>query len=189
MLDLFIVKDVRGRDAGLAAARGPVVADLVDRFQAPLCRYAYLLCGDAAEAEDLVQEVFARLLTGECEPAEIHHPVSYLQRSVTNLFLERGRRSSLWTRRVSGLFARSSVDDLADAAATRDQVRRGLRLLSERQRAVIVLRYYLDLGYEEIGQVLGCPATTARSLTMRALKRMRVSLRPVEEGAEDDHRG
>lgn len=159
------------------------------RFQVSLHRYAYLLSGDAGEAEDLVQEAFARLLVGESEPAQIRHPASYLQRSVTNVFVERGRRRSLWAQRVSSLLVRDSVEDLADEAATRDEVRRALKLVTPRQRAAIVLRYYLDLDYEEIGQVLGCPPATARSLTMRALRRMRVSLTPAEEGAGDDHRG
>jgi RNA polymerase sigma factor (sigma-70 family) len=187
VFDLFILRCMGAQRADPAPDRGAVVAELLRCHHAALYRYAFLLCDSAPEAEDLVQEAFARLVTGQADLERIQHPAPYLRRSITNLFLERARRHTWWIGHMASLVGRASVDDVAEGAASRDQVRQGLSRLTDRQRAAIVLRYYLDLDYDEIGHVLGCPSATARSLTMRGLHRMRVTLTAAEEGADSDH--
>jgi RNA polymerase sigma factor (sigma-70 family) len=57
-----------------------------------------------------------------------------------------------------------------------------LRRLPARQRAVIVLRYYDDMSEQQTAEALGCPVGTVKSLTFRALAR----LRELGVGASDD---
>lgn len=76
------------------------------------------------------------------------------------------------------------VDPRSDAGAARDltavvdrdQLEHGFRLLTVDQRAIIVLRHYLDLPHEEIAAVLGIPIGTARSRLSRATRALRAAL-------------
>jgi RNA polymerase sigma factor (sigma-70 family) len=68
-----------------------------------------------------------------------------------------------------------SAADLAVDAATSD-VRQALNRLPHDQRLVLVLRFYLDLSFDEIGRTLGTSAKAAKSRTYRALEQLR--LRP-----------
>ena len=63
------------------------------------------------------------------------------------------------------------VDDLAADAATRVTLARALAMLTRRQRAVLVLRYYEDLPEAEVARILGCSVGTVRSQTARTLAR------------------
>ncbi len=71
------------------------------------------------------------------------------------------------------------------AAPTHDDagaldLRTELRRLSHDQRLLLVLRYYLDLPYEEVAATLGVSVKAARSRTERALARLRLGMRPPE---------
>jgi RNA polymerase sigma-70 factor (ECF subfamily) len=85
------------------------------------------------------------------------------------------RRSRWWS-----VIRRSDApDDLVDStssidAATMD-LRRALYLLPHDQRFVLILRYYLDLSYEEVAQTLGISTKAAKSRAYRALLRLRLS--------------
>jgi RNA polymerase sigma-70 factor (ECF subfamily) len=58
----------------------------------------------------------------------------------------------------------------------RDQLERAARRLSIDHRAVVVLRYYLDLPHAEIAEVLGIPVGTVRSRVRYALQGLRAAL-------------
>jgi RNA polymerase sigma-70 factor (ECF subfamily) len=62
----------------------------------------------------------------------------------------------------------------SDESSTMD-LRRALYALPHDQRLVLILRYYLDLSYEDIGQTLGISAKAAKSRTYRAVDRLRLS--------------
>lgn len=175
---------MKAHESGRLTDSVSAAAEMLNQLRGSLYGYAFLLCGQPDEAEDLVQEAFARVLAAHTTLTSVRSPAAYLRRSVTNVFLERGRRTTLWNRRLPALFSPLRLRDPADDVAMRDQVDRGLRRLSNRQRAAIVLRYYADLDFAEIGQVLGCPATSARSLTARGLSRMRVNLNTDDGGRQ-----
>jgi RNA polymerase sigma factor (sigma-70 family) len=65
-------------------------------------------------------------------------------------------------------------------AGEQDAMWRALAALPERQRAVLVLRYYLDLPDGEIASALGCREGTVRSLATRAFAALRPVLRPTQ---------
>jgi len=128
-----------------------------------LVRVAYLLTGSEGVAEDLVQDVFARLAR---RPRSIEHPDAYLRSSVVNAARSWHRRRVLEIRHARpSLPEHASLDarELADA----------LDVLNVRERAVVVLHYYEGRSIDEIAQILDCPRGTAASLQSRALAKLR----------------
>ncbi|WP_410809631.1 SigE family RNA polymerase sigma factor [Micromonospora sp. 067-2] len=145
-----------------------------------LLRTAFLLTGDWASAEDLLQTALARAweawrrIDGDPEP--------YVRRILVNAY------ASSWRRRWRGELPTA---DLPEAAAVadpqtsiddRDRLWRALGRLPRRQRAVLVLRYFEDLSEAEISETLGCSVGTVKSQASRALARLRLDETLAPEG-------
>jgi RNA polymerase sigma-70 factor (ECF subfamily) len=134
--------------------------------------WAYLLTGDHARAEDLVQHAFAatyrhwRRISPESAEA-------YVRRAVLNAHLSWWRRG--WSRHEQ-LFGevpdRAGADPMV-SLEERDEMWAALAELPPRQRAVLVLRYYEDLPEAEIARVLDISPGTVKSQAARALARLR----------------
>lgn len=145
--------------------------EFVHEHQQGLVRYAALLSGSRAEAEDLVQDVLVRVYQ---RWGSLDGPVyAYVRRAVTNEYLS-------WRRRWSTRNIRPAGDDLPDRAhhdppyrERDDRLWRLLQGLPRQQRAAVVLRYYEDLADAEIAGVLGCTQSTVRSQAARALSALR----------------
>jgi len=151
-----------------AAARLPAVL-----------RFAGVLAGDRALAEDVVQEVLLRAHKRWSQISGLDRPELYIRKMVVNEYLSWRRRS--WRMIPGGLAA--DVDDrlTADHAlqhAERATLIAELGKLPRRQRAVLVLRYYEGLTDGEIADVLGCAPGTVRGYASRALATLRVELAP-----------
>ncbi|WP_182884912.1 SigE family RNA polymerase sigma factor [Microbispora sp. H10885] len=136
-----------------------------------MLRTAYLLCRDWGTAEDLVQTALAKAWLAWRRVGD--NPDPYVYRILTNT------HASWWRRRWRGeqpteVLPEPAVGDAADLFGFRDAVRRALAGLPLKQRAVIVLRYFADLGDDRIAEILGCSAGTVRSQASRALARLRV---------------
>lgn len=74
----------------------------------------------------------------------------------------------------------ATLNDSAAAMAERDAIGAGLRRLSLEQRTVLVLRYYLDLSYDEMAVALRVPVGTVKSRVSRALPALRAALEALE---------
>ena len=148
----------------------------VHEHQQALIRYAVLLSGSRADAEDLVQEVLVRIYQrwGELA-ASTGSLYAYVRRAVTNEHLS-------WRRRWSTRHIRSVGTDLPegehlDRRDERDErLWRLLAQLPRQQRAAVVLRYYEDLTDAEIAEVLGCRLPTVRSHVSRGLAALRSAI-------------
>jgi RNA polymerase sigma factor (sigma-70 family) len=150
-------REAHVQETARAGWEGVLEALVTERGDA-LVRYAYLLCGDADDAADLVQSglvaTFGRLRNGfALERAE-----SYVRRAIASAYLDRGRRATRW-RRIAHLQARpESVDSSDGTVDLHLDVRAQLDALSPRERACIVLRYYEDLKVDDIADRLGISA-------------------------------
>lgn len=138
-----------------------------------LLRFAYLLCGDAHLAEDLVQTVLARAYTKWSRVGTADRLEPYVRRMIVNEHLSWRRR------RASGEVVVAAPDDAerpdaAQAVVDRDQVWRLLATLPRRQRAVLVLRYYEDMTDAAIADALGCAESAVRAYASRALATLRL---------------
>jgi len=140
-------------------------------------RLAYLLTGDASLAEDLAHEAFIKV-AGRFQ--HLRNPeafAAYLRKTVVNLSMSHHRRKRVERNhlaRESSRPAATTVDP--PDVEVRDELRRALRTLPERQRAAIVLRYYEDLPEQQVAHAMGCSVTAARSLVFRAMETLRTQI-------------
>ena len=135
-----------------------------------LTHFAYLVCGDRGRAEDLVQDTFVSLYRRFGDHLPMAAPVAYARRSIVNAHVSAGRR-----RMVNATVLTAVPDRPIDAVDHGDQdaMWRALATLPDRQRHVLVLRYYADLTDPEIAETLGCRQSTVRSLASRAFEHLR----------------
>ncbi|MEU6851470.1 SigE family RNA polymerase sigma factor [Actinacidiphila alni] len=138
-----------------------------------LTHTAYLLTGDFHEAEDLVQTTLARVYT-HWHRVRPDTAEQYVRRALVN-----ANRSRYRKRRVVHLLQAALPESLAadggglGAGEERDALIDALADLPERQRAVVVLRYWEDLPAEEVARTLGCSVGTVKSQASRALAKLR----------------
>ena len=145
-----------------------------------LYRTAFLLVGNAAEADDLVQATLVRVITSWERIQRRDAPEVFARRVMINLAASRWRRMTSLSAIMRRLSPITDEPDLADAAVERDAMWRSIQSLPVRMRAVVVLRYYEDLSEIEIAAVLGCSTGTVKSQCSKALHRLRALLAPAE---------
>lgn len=167
---------------------------LVRKYQVQAVRAAYLITRDRALAEDIVQSAFLRAYEriGQFDTRRPFGP--WFLRSVINdavkVAARRERQVSLETDSDEEENDEASLaefladpgpgpDDLVEAAEVRQTVWVALGKLPPAQRAVIVLRYYLDLSEAEMADELACPPGTIKWRLYAARKRLRTLLRPL----------
>jgi RNA polymerase sigma-70 factor (sigma-E family) len=137
-----------------------------------MVRLAYALTGDPGHAEDVAQAAFAKAYAAWPRVLRSGDPDAYVRRIVVNENRNRFRK-----RRVPEHLTGFPLER-ADAQACvedRSALMAALRALGPRQRAVIVLRYWLDLSEAEAAAVLNCSVGTVKSQTSRALAALRKS--------------
>ncbi|MCW3818715.1 SigE family RNA polymerase sigma factor [Micromonospora sp. DR5-3] len=138
-----------------------------------LLRLARLLTGDEHRAEDLTQDVLARAYVHWRKIARADRPDVYVRRMMVNANASWWRRRSSRELAVDSFAEQAHRGDLGGEAADRDEMWRLIRALPDRQRAVLVLRYYEDLDDATIAQILDCSPVTVRTHAMRALAHLR----------------
>ncbi|MEU8567875.1 SigE family RNA polymerase sigma factor [Streptomyces pathocidini] len=145
-------------------ARGPV-----------LLRTARSLTANACDAEDLLQTALTKTYVA-WERIEDHRALDgYVRRALVNT------RTSQWRKRKVDEFACDELPepavvpapDPAEQQALRDAMWRAILRLPDRQRAMVVLRYYEDLTEAQTAELLGVSVGTVKSAVSRALSRLR----------------
>jgi len=148
-------------------------AQFVEARRRALLRTAWLLTGDWALAEDLVQTALVRSWPRWERIWGRGDPEMYVRQVMVNTWS--GWRRRRWrAEQPSGAVPDGPAGgDLAAEAALRVAVRGALGLLSDRQRAVLVLRVFDDLSEAQVAEVLGCAVGTVKSTMARAVARLR----------------
>jgi len=150
-------------------------AEYVTDRQAVLLRFATVLCGDGALAQDLVQDALIKAHQRWRAIAAMAAPEAYVKKIIVNGHLS-FRRKHARVRLVDEVVMPPSADH-ATGTDDRDALAGELARLPRQQRAVLVLRYYEGLTDAEIADVLGCSAGTVRGYASRALATLRIELR------------
>lgn len=149
------------------------VDDLYREHGAAAVRLGYLLTGDRARAEDLVQEAFVRILARVRRVRDPNLLRAYLTRTLVNLaknsYRSDGRLRAFIASGRGSAPATSALPDLE----VRDEVHRQLMTLPYRQRAALVLRYCEDRSEDEVADALGTSGKAVRSLVGRGLETIR----------------
>jgi RNA polymerase sigma-70 factor (sigma-E family) len=135
-----------------------------------MVRLAYGLTGDLGHAEDVAQAAFARAYASWGRVRRAGDPDAYLRRIVVNE--NRGRfRKRRVAEDLPGVLPEHGAPDAAPGSHA--ELLAALRRLGPRQRAVIVLRYWMDMSEAETAAALGCSAGTVKSQASRALATLR----------------
>jgi RNA polymerase sigma-70 factor (sigma-E family) len=135
-----------------------------------LIRLAYLMLGDRAAAEDVVQDAFFGLYRNWARLADPSGALAYVRSSVLNGCRTALRRRALGRRFTEYQPPSGSAEAAVLSREERQEVLRAVRRLPDRQREALVLRFYLDLPDPEIARIMGIRPGTVRSATHRALK-------------------
>ncbi|CAN5592576.1 SigE family RNA polymerase sigma factor [soil metagenome] len=156
--------------------RPPTDAEFSEFVQATwpsLYRTAYLLLGDRAEAEDLVQTALAKTYASWPKVRDVQAAPGYARTTLVNTATSWFRRKSWGNERPTEVLPeRAHHHDPSDRPAIID----ALAQLPPRQRAVIVLRYYEDLTVAQTAAALGIADGTVKSQTSEALDLLRLLL-------------
>lgn len=137
-------------------------------------RAAYLLTGNATDAEDLLQTALAKLMRVWDRVGVSGGADAYLRTVIVNTQASRWRRK--WRGEVATDVLPDTGVDPYPSSDTRDELRRALRGLSAGERAVVVLRHVEDLPEAEVARILGCSTGTVKSQASRGLTKLRTAL-------------
>jgi RNA polymerase sigma-70 factor (sigma-E family) len=139
-----------------------------------LVRLGYGLTGDRQLAEDLAQTALARAYASWPRVRRSGNPDAYVNKIMINANISRFRK-----RRVPELLTDAPPDaGVADGTGLRDDrsaLIAALQSLPDGQRAVVVLRYWMDLTETEVAATLGCSVGNVKSQASRALAKLRRS--------------
>jgi RNA polymerase sigma-70 factor (ECF subfamily) len=156
---------------------------LVIKYRDAVYRVARRMLGSHEDAADVTQEVFIRAHRALARFDGRSRLYTWLYRITVNLCLD-------WRTRLRRLPPADLLPDPAsvpvsadpelEAAETARAVARAVSALPPRQRAMVVLRLYQDLPYQDIARIMGCSEGTVKATMFAALRRLRRVL--VAEG-------
>jgi RNA polymerase sigma-70 factor (ECF subfamily) len=152
-------------------------AELVDRYEKPVFNIALRMVHDRNDACDVTQTVFSKTLENLRNFSSRHRFFSWIYRIAINEslnLLQNRKRQPLPLLEVQD--QGMSPEEKAQAGELRKIVRRTLMGIKTEQRAVLILRHYLNLSYREIGKVLDIPEKTVKSRLYSARQQMKCVL-------------
>ncbi len=179
---------------------------IVRRYQRPLFNYFLRSVGRPARAEELVQELFIRLVRSRERYVRTAKLSTWLFTIARNLTVDEARRQRFRRHRSldapgrrgdggegTALITRIAaeqvpVDEAADSPRVREQVLAAIDTLPEAQREVFTMRQFGGLSFREIAEVLEISENTVKSRMRYALEKLRdqlAHLRPEEKEAQD----
>ena len=180
----------RAREGDRAAFRV-----LVERYMKTIYAVALDMTGDHHDAEDISQDVFIKAfgaLPGFRGRASVS---TWLYRMTVNACIDRSRKKAWKAMKPKGTVldkdmhqqkqnysTLSHPENEMERALLQQQIRRALDGLTERERAVFVLRHYHALPLKEIADCLNVTVGTVKSTLFRAIKRLQGTLAPYIQG-------
>lgn len=167
------------RDDARGSAREPgsALERLYAQEWAPMVRLAHLLLGDSGTAEEVVQDALLGLHRNWWRLADRERGAGYLRRSVVNGCRSVHRHREVERRHLRAVAVPEEQPwSHPDRSAEHDRVVRVLRALPERQREVLVLRYWADASEEEIARTLRISRGSVKTHASRGLATVRTAL-------------
>jgi RNA polymerase sigma-70 factor (sigma-E family) len=162
-------------------AERPDLDALIREHHVRLVRLAYVCCGDAAEAEDIVADAYARAWP-RLAAGRVDEPLAYLRRAVLNRASSWRRHRAVVRREASRRRTEPRPEDTSARVGERGALLQALRRLPPAQMEVVALRFLEDLSEAETARQLGLPLGTVKSRSARALDALR---RQLAEGTGD----
>lgn len=168
-----------GTVASDAVDADALVAELFTEQSRSLVRLAGLFCDDRDAAEDLVQEAFIRLHRTADTIKDRAKAPAFLRSIVINLARDHNRRGLMSLRHRSTMHDPQNPPGCDDLTVGNDESRAVLaavRQLPDRQRACLVLRYYMELSESETAEALGISKSSVKTHCRRGLTALEAAL-------------
>ena len=150
------------------------ISDLLDKYSDMVLRIAYTYLKNRADAEDIVQDVFLRIIDKKPSFNDESHEKSWLIRATINMC--KNKVNMFWNKN------KCSIDDVQEFAVsdkynTDTSVFQAVMALGEKYRVVVYMYYYEGYSTPEIADVIGNNETTIRSLLHRARNKLKDMLK------------
>jgi len=169
----------------LAAGQGDLNAfeGIVLRYQKTAWQIAYRFLGDAAEAEDVAQDAFLKLLAAAPRYRPSASFRTFFYRIVSRLCIDRTRKMKpVYLDKVPDMpDSRPHASDRMASAERTAAIRRAMDALPSNQRMAIVLRHYEDFDYRSIAKTMGITEKAVERLLARGREHMRQNLANLPE--------
>ena len=160
------------------------LAEIYDRYSGKIYSYIYHRVGDGGLAEDLVGDVFVRMLEAvRSDRAWTTSLQGWLYRIAHNLIVDRFRRSGgrEHVELDEGWMATDNTSHSFETLFASNQLQQGMRVLTEEQQQVVVLKFVEGLSNTEVAEILNKTEGAVKALQHRALTALRqVVTNPVE---------
>ena len=137
---------------------------------------ARLILRDAELAEDATQEALVRAWRDLPTLRDVERFDAWLYRLIVRSAADVGRHRRRWRAEITVLSTEPAEPDRTSALADRDQLERGLRRVSDDQRTILVLTYYVGLSAADAADALDIPVGTAKSRLFYAIQALRAAL-------------
>ncbi|HET9913661.1 MAG TPA: RNA polymerase sigma factor [Anaerolineales bacterium] len=156
-------------------------ATLFEQYKNLVYKTAYLMLGERNEAEDALQEVFVQVYRSlsRFDPRKAAF-TTWLHRVTFNHCLNQSRRKHPFMLPLEDISPTLKSEFSGAELAEEEILQQAIGKLTDKQRAVVILRYYWDLPYAEIAQILDIPLGTVKSRIDLALKTLRKVLEEQE---------
>lgn len=166
---------------------------IFDRHYELIYRTAYSLTGSAADAEDIVQTIFVRLLSRELPPDLSRAPERYLYRAAFNLSLNaiRDKKRQVLSGNMEAFDTGHSPLE-ADGDLREQQLHEAIAALNPAAAQIMILRYVHDYCLSDIARMLGTTRSTVAVSLFRSRARLKkclpASIR-AQRGPESEQKG
>jgi RNA polymerase sigma-70 factor (sigma-E family) len=168
-------RTIADADLGTRTASGddPSFRDYVRSRRHALLRTAYLLTGNVADAEDLVQSALTKTYVAWNRIQDRSALDGYVRRAIVNTHISWWRRRRLEEYPTDEIPDQAVVDE-PESSEMQESLRRAIDRLPQRMRAAVLLRYYDDMTEAEVAEVLGVSLGTVKSTVSRAMAKLRI---------------
>jgi len=161
---------------------GEMLAVLFDRYQNPLFNFYCRLTGDRTASEDLVQDVFFRIL----KYRQSYRPGTpfraWMYQIARNARQDYHRKHPLSLSFEPDMSPAIVAADIADSEQQAALLHKALLMLPEEKREVLLLSRFQELKYEEIARLLDCEVGTVKVRIHRALRELRMLFEKLSSG-------
>jgi RNA polymerase sigma factor (sigma-70 family) len=165
------------------SGQGDMLGVLFERYQGPLFKFYARLMGNRTVSDDLVQEVFLRILRHRetYQPGTPFRPWMYqiARNARMDYYRKTPRHETFEPEMIPPVAPHDSAQQEQEGAL----LHRALMQLSEERREVLILARFQELKYAEIARVVGCELNTVKTRVHRALQDLREAFRELERGA------
>lgn len=154
----------------------PSIESLYQTYFQPLYRVGYTYLRNQEDTEDLIQEIFLRVLKGRIRLDDVSNPEGYLKTAVRNLAIDRLRQDNTHEDASSNLKIVSEHPLPLEQQELGQEIDKAISALPNKTRLVFTLKQLEGKSYKEIATLLDISPNTVENHMAKALKLLRKSL-------------